>query len=174
MSSIAYDLTKIKGMAFDIDGVLSPSLIPLGEEGYPRRMANIKDGYALQYAVRMGMKIAIITGGKGIGVVDRFRSLGVTDIFVNAGEKLPVLKSWMDKLQLTSEEIAYMGDDIPDIPCLKYVGLPTCPEDAANDVRTISLFISRFKGGYGCVRDLVEQVLRANGLWMDSKNAFGW
>lgn len=174
MSAINYDLNIIKGIAFDVDGVLSPSTIPLGEDGYPRRMVNIKDGYALQLAVKKGLKIAIITGGKGMAIEARFKSLGIQDIYTGAASKLPVLKEWMEKEGLAPEEVAYMGDDIPDLQCLRYVGLPCAPYDAAWEVKEISNFISKLTGGYGCGRDLLEQIMKTQGKWLSDADAFGW
>lgn len=174
MSGILYDLTKIKGFAFDVDGVLSPSTIPLGEDGYPRRMVNVKDGYALQLAIKLGYKIAIITGGKGAPIVARFESLGIKDIFIGAHKKLPVLKEWLIRNELNPQEVVYMGDDIPDLPCMRNVGLPTAPFDACWEVKETALYISKFSGGYGCVRDILEQTMKANGQWMSDEQAFGW
>ena len=174
MSSINYDLEKIKGIVFDVDGVLSPSTIPLGEAGYPRRMANIKDGYALQLAVRKGYSIAIITGGKDIAIRKRFESLGITDIYTDVPHKLPVLSSWMDDKNLKPEEVAYMGDDIPDLQCLRHVGLPSSPFDACREVRQTSIFVSKFSGGYGCARDLLEQIMKAQDHWLTDQEAFKW
>lgn len=174
MSAISYDLKKINGFAFDVDGVLSPSTIPLGEDGMPMRMVNIKDGYALQLAVKRGYRIAIITGGKSEAVRIRFAALGIKDIFMGVSDKLPVLESWMTGAGLESGQVAYMGDDIPDLPCLRHVGLPCAPFDAAWEAKQSSVYISKFTGGYGCVRDLVEQTLKANGHWMDDDRAFGW
>lgn len=174
MSSINYDLTKIKGIVFDVDGVLSPSTIPLGDDGYPRRMVNIKDGYALQLAVKKGYKIAIITGGKGIAVEARFESLGISDIFTGASKKLPVLLQWISKENLRPEEVAYMGDDIPDLQCMRHVGLPCSPYDACWEAKESSIFISKFSGGYGCGRDLLEQIMKAQDHWLSDHEAFGW
>lgn len=171
---VDYDLTKIKAFAFDVDGVLSPSTIPLGEDGYPRRMVNIKDGYAMQLAVKKGYKIAIITGGKGEAVRIRFASLGVKDIYLNASKKLPILKEWMRKEGLVPEEVVYMGDDIPDLPCMRYVGLPCAPYDACWEVKETSTYISKFSGGYGCGRDILEQVMKAQDNWITDEKAFGW
>lgn len=174
MSAINYDLKLIKGFAFDVDGVLSPSTIPLGEDGYPRRMVNIKDGYALQLAVRKNFKIAIITGGKGIAIEERFRSLGITDIFTGASMKLPVLKTWCEKENIRPEELMFMGDDIPDIQCLEFAGLSAAPSDAAAEARERAVYISHFDGGYGCARDVIEQVMKAQDKWMSDEKAFGW
>lgn len=169
-----YDLKKIRGIVFDVDGVLSPSTVPLGGDGMPRRMVNIKDGYALQLAVRSGFRIAIITGGRSEAVRLRFEALGITDIYQGAAHKLPVLQEWMTKESLSSEEVVYMGDDIPDLKCMRYVGLPCAPRDAAAEARQTALYISRFDGGYGAARDVLEQILKAQGHWLSSERAFGW
>ena len=165
MSGINYDLRKIKAFAFDVDGVLSPSTIPVSPTGDPMRMANIKDGYALQLAVKKGLKIAVITGGSSLAVVNRMHLLGINDIWENASDKLPVLEDWMALHNLKEKEVAYMGDDIPDLRCLRKVGLPCCPFDAAWEVQQESIFISSHTGGYGAVRDLLEQILRAQHHW---------
>ena len=135
MSGINYDLKKIRAIAFDVDGVLSPSVIPMSETGEPMRMVNIKDGYALQLAVKSGIIIAIISGGKSEAVRHRFNALGITDIYLGASHKTEQLREWMDKYDLTPEETAYMGDDIPDLRCMRAVGLPCVPSDAAYEVR---------------------------------------
>lgn len=171
---IDYDLTKIKAFAFDVDGVLSPSTIPLGEDGYPRRMANIKDGYALQLAIKKGYRIAIITGGREEAVRIRFASLGIKDIYMDTSKKLPVLKEWMRKVDLSPEEVVYMGDDIPDLPCMRHVGLPCAPYDACWEAKETAIYISKFSGGYGCGRDILEQVMKAQDNWLNDTEAYGW
>lgn len=174
MSSINYDLSRIKGFVFDVDGVLSPSTIPLGEDGMPRRMVNIKDGYALQLAVKKGYRFAIITGGISESVRKRFESLGIKDIYMGSSKKLPTLTEWIDKENLKSDEVVYMGDDIPDLPCLRHVGLPVAPFDAVWEVKETAIYISKHSGGYGCVRDVVEQVMKAQKNWITDAEAFGW
>lgn len=174
MSGINYDLRKIKGFAFDVDGVLSPSVIPMAEDGNPVRMANIKDGYALQLAARLGYKLAIITGGNSPAIAGRFAALGFTDIFMKASDKIDIFNKWMNDRNLTPEETVYFGDDIPDLKCMRLAGLPCAPRDGAREARETALYVSRFDGGYGCVRDVVEQVLRANGQWLGDDRAFGW
>ncbi len=174
MSRIDYDLTKIKGIVFDIDGVLSPSTIPMDSDGTPMRMVNIKDGYALQLAAKAGFCLAIITGGKEEAIKRRYNALGIADVFLSASKKLPILEQWALDNGLTMEEIAYMGDDIPDLPCLRAVGLACCPHDAAWEVKATSRYISPMTGGYGCGRDLLEQILKVNGKWMADEKAFGW
>lgn len=175
MSKIDYDLTRIKGIAFDVDGVLSPSTCPLAVSGHPVRMGNVKDGYALQLARRLGLEIAVITGGKSIEIANRMALLGICDLWQNVSDKLPVLLAWMDSHGLSSDEVAYMGDDIPDLRCLRAVGLPCCPSDAAWEVRQKSVYVSSFSGGYGAVRDILEQILKARGLWSpETPSNFIW
>lgn len=174
MSGINYDLTKIKGFVFDIDGVLSPSVIPLSEDGNPQRMINIKDGYALQLAAKLGYKMAIITGGESVGVKNRFSSLGIKDIYLKSSLKLPIFLNWIEKENLNKEEVVYIGDDIPDLKCMRNCGLPCAPRDAAWEARETALYVSRFDGGYGCVRDVIEQVMKAKAEWLNEDHAFGW
>lgn len=174
MSRIDYDLTKIKAIVFDVDGVLSPSTVPMDNNGMPMRMVNIKDGYALQLAVKYGFKIAIITGGKEEAIRMRYNALGITDVYLSAGKKLPILQEWMQINGLTPEEVAYMGDDIPDLQCLRYVGLSCSPHDAAWEVKETVRYISPMTGGYGCGRDLIQQVMAARGEWLADDKAFGW
>lgn len=174
MSGIAYDLSRIKGIVFDIDGVLSPTVIPIDDDGKPSRLMNVKDGYAILRAIRKGYKIAIISGGTEEKIKKRFESIGVKDVFCNVSHKLPVLLKWIDDNKLSSEEIAYMGDDIPDLQCLRAVGLSCAPFDAAYEVRAEVNYISKFSGGYGCARDLIQQVLSANNLWITDDSDYIW
>lgn len=174
MSRIDYDLTQIRGVAFDVDGVLSPSTIPMSADGIPQRMVNVKDGYALQLAKKMGIEIAVITGAHTEAIAHRYRSLGITDIHLSAAEKLPVLQDWMQRRGLSAHEVAYAGDDIPDIPPMQSVGLSVAPADAAPDIRAIARFMTKSNGGYGVARELLEEILKAKGLWMKSDAAFGW
>ncbi len=174
MSRTDYDLTTIRGIAFDIDGVLSPSTIPMGDDGMPRRMVNIKDGYAIQLAVKCGLRIAIITGADGESIRKRYEALGVTDIFLRAGDKLPVLKSWIEANGFSPYQVAYVGDDIPDLKPMHLAGLPVAPADAAVDVKAVAAMITKAAGGYGVARELLEEVLRARGQWLTHADAFGW
>lgn len=174
MSAIDYDLKKIRGVAFDVDGVLSPSTIPTSPEGEPLRMVNIKDGYALQLAVKCGLRIAIITGAKSRGVEARYSALGITDIYTGASRKLEVFSEWMSACGLSAEEVAFVGDDVPDYECMLASGLAVAPADACVDIKGIARYISRCNGGYGVARDLLEQILRARGQWMSHAKAFGW
>lgn len=174
MSRIDYDLTTIKAFAFDVDGVLSPSTIPLDQNGVPTRMVNIKDGYAIQLARKLGFPIAIITGATSITIVERYKSLGVNDIYIGASVKINIFENWIKENNLDRSEVVYMGDDIPDYECMHLAGLPCCPYDAAMDICAVAKYISPVNGGHGCVRDVMEQVLRSQGLWIHNEQAFGW
>ena len=175
MSKIDYNLSLIRGVVFDVDGVLSPSTCPLSESGHPIRMGNVKDGYAMQLAVKSGLNIAVITGGMSKEIENRMKILGVADYWQSVADKLPVLEEWMRSKGLSPEQVAYMGDDIPDLKCLRAVGLPCCPFDAVWEVKQESIFISSFSGGYGAARDLLEQVMKAHDLWQpDSSHMSVW
>ena len=171
---INYDLTKIKAVIFDVDGVLSRSTIQMSPEGMPVRTVNIKDGYAIQLAVKMGLKLAIISGGADKGVEERYRKLGMTDIFMSCSTKIATFDRYLADNHLEKENVIYVGDDIPDYEIMQQVGCPCCPGDACPDIKQISTYISPYEGGEGCARDIIEQVLRANGHWLSSAKAFGW
>ena len=138
------------------------------------RTVNIKDGYALQLAIKMGLHVAIITGGKVEAVRKRYEGLGVPDVHLGCAIKINTYNDFRDKYGLKDEEIMYMGDDIPDYEVMSVCGLPTCPNDAAPEIKSVSKYISPKDGGYGCVRDVVEQIMKVKGLWMADKKAFGW
>lgn len=172
---INYDLKKIKGLAFDVDGVLSTDHVLLSEDAaQPMRTANTKDGYALQLAVKSGLNLAIITGGRSEAVRTRYVSLGLQNVFLGVSVKIQCFNDWLEESGLQPEEVLYMGDDIPDYEVMRACGLPCCPADAAPEIKSIATYISDRCGGMGCVRDVVEQVLRAQGKWMDDSTAFGW
>lgn len=173
MSKTNFDLTKIRGLAFDVDGVLSPSAIPLDPDGVPRRMTNLKDGFAFREAVTKGLKIAIITGGVSDGVVERFDFLGVKDVFLGSRCKIEVFRKWMSDNGLTPDCTAYAGDDVPDCECMRLAALAIAPADAAVDAKAVANYISPQKGGDGVARDIIEQVLRAQGKWPTSAVANG-
>lgn len=171
---IHYDLKKIRALAFDVDGVLSTNNVLLLEGGQPCRTANIKDGYALQLAVKCGLEVAIITGAKSPSVRTRYEGLGIQNIFMGTSVKIKKYEEWLASKSLQHDEVLYMGDDIPDYEVMQRCGLPCCPADAAADIKAIARYISPYDGGRGCVRDVIEQVLRAQGHWMTSAKAFGW
>ena len=168
------DLTGIRGIAFDVDGVLSPCTIPMSEDGEPCRMLNIKDGYAIQLAVKKGLRLAIISGGRSKAVALRYRNLGVEDVFMGAAYKLPLFNQWLHDAGLDASEVIFVGDDIPDIHVMEAAGFSVAPADAAWQVKEIADYVSPWEGGQGVARDIIEKVLTAQGMWMDDAHAFGW
>ncbi len=174
MSSINYDLSKIKGFAFDVDGVLSPSVIPLHPNGEPMRCVSVKDGYALQLAIKHGYQVAVITGGNTEAVRKRFVGLGVQTVILGADMKLQFFEEWLKNTGLKPEEVVYAGDDIPDYEAMQHAGLSVAPADAAPEIKEIAKYISPLNGGQGVGREIIEQVMKAKGEWLADKNAFGW
>ena len=173
MSSINYDLRKIKAFVFDVDGVLSCDVIPLHPNGDPMRTVNINDGYALQLAVKKGYEVAKITGGYTEAVQIRFSRLGIQHIYMRSAVKVHDFKDFMEKTGLSPEHIMYAGDDIPDYEVMTRVGLPVAPADAAPEIKEIAKYISSRRGGEGVARDVIEQTMRAQGHWF-GEEAFGW
>ncbi|MDY3141819.1 MAG: HAD-IIIA family hydrolase [Parabacteroides sp.] len=173
MSSINYDLTRIKAFVFDVDGVLSREVIPLSPDGDPMRTVNIKDGYALQLAVKKGYHVAIITGAYTEAVRVRFSRLGITHIYLKSAIKIRDYQDFLSKTGVQPEEVMYAGDDIPDYEVMRLAGLPVAPADAAPEIKQIAKYISSRKGGEGVARDVIEQTLKAQGHWM-GQEAFGW
>lgn len=171
---INYDLKEIKAIIFDIDGVLSSETITLSSEGEPLRTVNIKDGYAIQLAMKHGLRIAIMTGAKVSSIRKRYEGLGVEDIYIGCSVKIETYETFLHKYGLTDKEIMYMGDDIPDLEIMRRVGCPVCPKDACPEIKEVSIYVSDRIGGHGCGRDIIEQVLRAQGKWIMDKKAFGW
>ena len=171
---INYDLKRIKAIIFDIDGVLSAETINLDVTGVPLRTVNIKDGYAIQLAMKLGLRIAILTGANVSSVRVRYEGLGVEDIYMGCAVKIEAYDQFLTQYGLSDEEVMYMGDDIPDLEIMRRVGCPVCPKDACPEIKDVSLYISDCKGGYGCGRDVIEQTLRAQGKWMMNAKAFGW
>lgn len=166
MSSINYDLRTIKAIIFDIDGVLSPSVIPMSNDGELVRMLSVKDRYAIGHALRNGLQIAIITGARTYAVKAYYSELGVTNLYMESKDKTVDLADFMSKTGISLEEIAYVGDDIPDLRVMKIVGLPIAPADAAYEIRSLAKYISHLKGGDGIARDVLEQILRAQDKWV--------
>ena len=164
-------LKFIKAFVFDVDGVLTDGSILVTENGEQLRQFNIKDGYALQLAVKRGYKIAIISGGRSNGVKIRLQGLGITDIFLGVNSKIDNYSTFLLKNSLSSEQILYMGDDIPDLPVMKLAGLAVCPADAVHEIKEISHYISNKEGGKGCVRDVIERVLKIQNQWLDEQPA---
>jgi 3-deoxy-D-manno-octulosonate 8-phosphate phosphatase (KDO 8-P phosphatase) len=173
MKNFKEKLRSIKLIALDVDGVLTDGSVHCLENGDQVRVMNIKDGYALQLAVKTGIKIIIISGGQSNGVLTRLNKLGISDVMMSIGTKFPVLESFCSENNFLPEEVLFMGDDIPDLHCMSWAGIAACPSDAATEIKEICDYISRFSGGKGCVRDVIEQVLKVQSKWMQSE-AFSW
>jgi len=171
---INYDLSKIRAVVFDLDGVLSAESIALAEDGTPLRTVNIKDGYAIQLAMKMGLRVAIISGCRIEAVRKRYEGLGMEDIYLGASVKIKVYDEFLAKYGLNDSEVMFMGDDVPDLEVMRRVGCAVCPKDACPEVKAVSCYVSDRCGGQGCGRDVLEQVLRAQGKWLSDERAFGW
>lgn len=150
---------------FDVDGVLTNGNVLVTEKGELLRMMSVRDGQALRMAIDEGYRILILTKGKSEGVVSRLRELGIRDIIYNVQNKLKAYEEFLDAYELNEDGILYMGDDLPDFEVLRRVGLPTCPHDAVPEIREICHYISPIKGGEGCARDVIEKVMKLNGVW---------
>lgn len=164
-------LSNITTFVFDVDGVFTDGSIIITSTGEMLRKMDVKDGFALKTALTKGYNVCIISGGTNEGVRERMLGLGVTDIYLGAHHKEDPINEYLKKYDLKPENILYMGDDLPDIPPMKLVGLPTCPQDAVPEVKAISKYISHKKGGKGCIRDVIEQVLKVRGDWYQNFEA---
>lgn len=160
-------LREITTLIFDVDGVLTNGDILASNTGEFLRTFNIKDGYALQLAVKKGYHVCIISGGSGEAMQKRFEALGIKNIYLGVSDKVAVFEQILSQYQLTPAEVLYMGDDIPDHNIMKLVGLPTCPADAVEEIKALSTYISPYVGGKTAVRDVIEKVLRIQGRWFD-------
>lgn len=173
MSSIPHDLKTIRAFVLDMDGVVSATVSPVDISGMPMRTVNVKDGYAMQYAVKQGFLIAIISGGESMAMRYRFENLGVQHVFMKVKDKVAKLDELVELTGIQPSEMVYIGDDIPDIGIMRRVALPVAPADAAPEVKQAAKYISPREGGYGVVRDVIEQTMKAQGKWGDSEG-FGW
>lgn len=166
-------LIHINTFIFDYDGVFTNGTVILMNTGEPLRTANVKDGYALQLAVKMGYHIVIISGGRSQSITNRFDALNVTDVFLSVDNKIEVYHKYLKDHGLEPQNVLYMGDDIPDYKIMQEVGVATCPADASEEIKSIANYISHLNGGEGCVRDVIEQVMKVQGKWM-TDDAFHW
>jgi 3-deoxy-D-manno-octulosonate 8-phosphate phosphatase (KDO 8-P phosphatase) len=173
MENFKSRLNLVKAFIFDVDGVLTNGSVTLMPDGEQVRVMNIKDGYALQLAIKKGYKIAIISGGRSEMVRKRLNGLGIMDVYLGSQTKIDQYNEFISIYGLKPEEILYMGDDLPDYEVMQRIGVPTCPSDSAPEIRDISVYISDRKGGEGAVRDVIEQVMRVHGHWF-SKEGFVW
>ncbi|MBK1439022.1 HAD-IIIA family hydrolase [Parapedobacter sp. ISTM3] len=156
---------QVKAFVFDVDGVLSDGNVLVTEHGEQLRSFNIKDGYAMQLAVKKKYPIAVITGGKSLGVKKRLAGLGITDVFLGVDDKSAVFHDWLSSLGLSPADVLYMGDDIPDLANMRIAGLPACPADAVEEIKAVAAYISFRNGGTGAVRDVMEKVMKLQGTW---------
>lgn len=155
---------SIRIFVFDMDGVLTDGYVSVAEGEWTRRM-NVKDGYALQLAVKMGYRVAVISGSQSKPVEARLQKLGIRDVMMNVTCKEDFLNEWVAAEKLSFEEMLFMGDDVPDYACMKMAAIAACPQDACTDVKSIAHYVSPINGGAGCVRDVVEKVLKLNHHW---------
>ncbi len=171
MGNFKEDIARTEAFIFDVDGVMTDGgIIPTLDGDFIRRY-NAKDGYALGYAVKMGYKVCIITGGRGKTLENRLRMLGINRYYTDCMDKITAMREYFADEGIDPAHAIYMGDDIPDLECMREVGIPVCPADAAAEVIEASRYVSVVRGGEGAVRDIVEQVLRARGDW--AKNSEG-
>ncbi|MCC8034560.1 MAG: 3-deoxy-D-manno-octulosonate 8-phosphate phosphatase [Rikenellaceae bacterium] len=171
MGNFKEDIAKVRAFVFDVDGVFTDGgIIPTPDGDFIRKY-NTKDGYAVAYALKAGYDICIITGGRGRSLELRFKLLGVTEYHDNCPDKLSVMKDFMERRGLAPDQVLFMGDDIPDLEAMQCCSLPVCPADACTEVLEISRYVSQFDGGRGCIRDVIEQVLRSQGKW--ARDSYG-
>lgn len=156
---------KIRTFVFDVDGVLTDGTVLVLKNGMQARQMHVKDGFGLQMAKKKGYHVLIISGGYSGEVKDRLDKLGITNVHMSINDKLDFLSSYLDQNNLQWDELLYMGDDLPDLPVIKKAGCSCCPADAASEIKTAVSYISPVNGGWGCVRDVIEKVLRINGHW---------
>ena len=173
MSNYKELLREVNTFIFDYDGVLTDGTVVLLNEGDALRTANVKDGYALQLAVKKNYRVVIISGGISESIRNRFDGLNVKDVYLGVVNKLLVYEEYLLKNNIQPNSVLYMGDDIPDYEVMLKAGVPSCPADAAEEIKSISKYISHFDGGRGCVRDVIEQVLKIQGKWMND-DAYHW
>lgn len=160
-------MNDITTFIFDVDGVLTDSSVFVTDEGAILRTMNIRDGYAMKAAVESGYNVCIISGGSNEGVRIRLRNLGITDVYLGTPNKVETFDEYTDVYNINPEHVLYMGDDIPDYHVMKLVGLPACPQDASPEIKLISKYISHINGGKGAARDVIEQVMKVQGKWME-------
>lgn len=159
-------LSQIKTFIFDVDGVLTDGSLQISTNGDLLRTMNIKDGFAMKHAMEQGFTVCVISGGFNEGVRHRLKKLGITDIYLGCPDKVEQMEEFFDIYDIKPQEVLYMGDDLPDFYAMQKVGLPCCPQDAAAEIKEISRYVSHKKGGKGCVREVIEQVMKVQGKWL--------
>lgn len=164
-------LANITTFIFDVDGVLTDGTITVTTNGELLRNMNIKDGFALKTAIDAGFNVCVISGGSNEGVRIRLAALGIKAIYLGVHDKIEQLNAYMNRHNISTTQVLYMGDDIPDYPVMELVGLPCCPQDAVPEIKSISKYVSHKSGGKGAVRDVIEQVLKVQNKWNGNFNA---
>lgn len=163
--NILKQFNSISCFVFDMDGVLTDGTLLVLPDGVMARRMNIKDGYALQLAIKKGYRVLVISGGNSPEVKDRLQKLGITEVWMQVSDKAAVLNQWLTSNQVSSSTVLFMGDDVPDLSIMQLVGLKTCPADAAIDIKNTVDYVSAYKGGEGCVREVIEKVMKLRGDW---------
>lgn len=158
-------LASVRAFVFDFDGVMTNGDVWTYADGETVRCGNIKDGFAIQYAVKKGYIVAVISGATSMSIDNRMKALGVTQCYTGCGNKIKAYESFLEKNGLSEPEVLCVGDDIPDYPILQHAGVSACPADAAVEIKEMVDYISPYTGGHGCVRDVIEQVLRLHNTW---------
>jgi 3-deoxy-D-manno-octulosonate 8-phosphate phosphatase (KDO 8-P phosphatase) len=170
--SFLKELKKVKAFVFDVDGVLSKDISPINEDGSPVRTANVKDGFAIRRAINRGYPVAVITGGYLERVRKRHEKIGVKYYYENITDKVQCLGDFLKKTGINEKNVLFMGDDLVDYHVMLKVGFPVCPQDAVDEIKSISRYISHRNGGEGCVRDIIEKTLRVQNNWFTEDNSF--
>lgn len=160
-------MNNINTFVFDVDGVLTDGTIHVLQNGELLRNMNIRDGFAMKAAIEKGYNVCVISGGSSEGVRTRLRNLGLYDIHLGVSDKVAVYQEYIDVNGIKPEQVLYMGDDLPDYWVMQKVGLPTCPQDAVPEIKKLSKYISHIEGGKGAVRDVIEQVMKVQGKWLE-------
>jgi len=173
MSNYKEHLKHINTFIFDYDGVLTDGSVIMTGEGEAYRISGVKDGYALQLAKKKGYLVAVISGAHSPSMIQRMSALQITDVFLGVENKLEVFREYLKNNHLIPSQVLFMGDDIPDYEVMLEAGISACPADAAEEIKAISTYISHFPGGKGCARDVIEQVLKIQGKWMNN-DAYQW
>jgi len=165
MGNFKEDIARVRAFVLDVDGVMTDGGIISTPDGDFVRRYHAQDGYAIAYAIRCGYKVCVISGGRGDMLRRRLEMLGVTRMYLNCMNKIAAIDEFLADSALDPDQVIYMGDDIPDLECMREVGIPVCPADAASEAIEAARYVSEFRGGHGAVRDIIEQVLRARGDW---------
>jgi 3-deoxy-D-manno-octulosonate 8-phosphate phosphatase (KDO 8-P phosphatase) len=166
-------LKNITTFIFDYDGVMTDGSILTLNDGEASRITNVKDGYTLHLAIKKGYRVAVISGAQADCMINRMKTLQITDIFLGITNKLEVFNKYLSDNNITPDQVLFMGDDIPDYEIMLNAGIATCPSDAAEEIRKVAKYISHAPGGKGCVRDVIEQVLKIQGKWMND-DGYTW